>query len=79
MVLNIVVSPRASRVKIDRINEDKRKGSLSLKVYLTKPAFEGEANKQLIGLLADYFKTGKSRIKIIKGEKARIKVVEITE
>jgi uncharacterized protein (TIGR00251 family) len=48
-----------------------------LKVYLTVPPAEGRANKALIELLADHFQVKKSSIRIVKGERARDKVVQI--
>jgi len=70
MILSIRVIPKASRNLVK-----KEKGLL--KVYLTKPAQDGLANMQLIELLADYLKIRKYRVKIIKGEKSRDKLVEI--
>jgi len=54
-----------------------KKENNSFKAYLTKAAHNGLANKQLIELLANHFKVKKYQIKIIKGEKARNKVIEI--
>lgn len=47
------------------------------KIYLTNPAIEGKANKQLIDLLSEYFKISKSKITIQKGLKSRRKIIEI--
>ena len=70
MILKIRVIPKASKNFIQKEND-------SLKVYLTKPAKDGLANKQLIELLADYLNTKKYLIRIIKGQNSRIKLVEI--
>lgn len=70
MILNIRVIPKASR------NFVKGEGS-SFKVYLTQPAHDGLANKQLIELLAEHLKVKKYEIRITKGEKSRNKVIEI--
>ena len=70
MILNIRVIPQSNRNLIKE--EDK-----SLKVYLTKPAQDGLANKQLIELLAEHFNIKKYQISIIKGEKSKDKVVKI--
>ncbi|MFH0762957.1 MAG: DUF167 domain-containing protein [Candidatus Omnitrophota bacterium] len=72
MILNVRVVPRASRGVVKRVGE-------GLKAYLTKPAQEGLANKQLVGLLSEFLKVKKYQIKIIKGEKSRDKVVEIID
>lgn len=70
MLLNVRVIPRSSRNLVKK-NKD------ALRVYLTKPAQDGLANQQLIELLAEYLKIKKYRIKIIKGQKSRDKLVEI--
>lgn len=70
MILSIRVIPKASR------NLVKKEGG-HLKAYLTKPACNGQANAQLVSLLSDYLHTKKYHIKIIKGHKARDKIVEI--
>lgn len=71
MRLNIRVIPNAKQNKV--VHEENR-----LKVYLTAPAIEGKANKALIQFLAEHFQTKRNSVKIIKGEKSRDKVVEIT-
>jgi len=70
MIFDVRVNPRASR------NHVERQGN-KLKVYLTKPACEGMANKQLIELLSSHLKIKKYQIKIKSGEKSRDKLVEI--
>ncbi|MCE5195040.1 MAG: DUF167 domain-containing protein [Nitrospiraceae bacterium] len=47
------------------------------KVYVTAPAVDGKANKAVIAILAEHFNKRKSRIKILRGEKAREKIIEI--
>ena len=70
MFLNIRVIPKSSK------NHVKREGE-GFKVYLTKPAHEGLANKQLIEVLADHFRVKRYQLKIVRGEKSKNKVVEI--
>lgn len=70
MIYNIRVSPRASRNRVEQIEN-------TLKVYLTKPAAEGLANAQLIDLLSMHFKIKKYQIKIKSGLKSRNKLVQI--
>jgi uncharacterized protein len=71
VILSIKVVPKSSR------NLVKEEGD-NLKVYLTKPAYDGLANEQLILLLADYFKVKKYQVRIVKGDKSRNKLVEIS-
>ncbi|MDP2927841.1 MAG: DUF167 domain-containing protein [Candidatus Omnitrophota bacterium] len=70
MIFDVRVNPRASR------NHVERQGN-KLKVYLTKPACFGAANKQLIDLLSAYLKIKKYQIRIKAGEKSRDKLVKI--
>jgi uncharacterized protein (TIGR00251 family) len=50
---------------------------LNLVVRITAPPVGGKANKEVIKILAEYFKIKKSSINIIKGEKSRNKLIEI--
>ena len=71
--LEIKVQPRSSRAAIAGLEGD------MVKVKLTAPPADGEANKQLISLLSKHLKVPKSRIRIIRGETSRNKLVEILE
>ena len=51
----------------------------SFKVKLTRPALEGKANEQLREVLADYFHTSKSKVRILSGEKSHLKNVKIED
>lgn len=70
MIFSVRVIPKASRNLVVKENE-------KLKVYLTSPAQDGQANKQLIDLLSDYLKVKKYRIEIIQGHKSRDKLIKI--
>ena len=48
-----------------------------LKIYLTAAPVQGKANKELIKLLAEKLGVSKSKVKIIRGEKSKEKVVEV--
>jgi len=72
MILSVKVCPKASR---NLVKEEAN----GLKVYLTKPAQDGLANDQLVNLLSEHLKIKKYQIKIIKGDKSRNKLVEITQ
>jgi hypothetical protein len=71
MRISVKVYPRASK---NNIIAD-AKGPL--KVYTTKPAVGGEANKALIDALADHYGKRRSAIRIVTGTKNRNKVIEI--
>lgn len=73
MRLMIKVIPRSSRAQIEVISAGE------LKVKVNSPPAKGRANRELIGLLAKHFGVSKSRIRIVRGESSRNKVIEITE
>jgi len=64
--------PQARKTKVQSLPE-------GLKVYLNSPALQGRANKELIEILAQYYKVKKRNIAIIKGQKQKNKVVQISE
>jgi uncharacterized protein (TIGR00251 family) len=70
--IKIKIIPKAKQNKVIKDNNQ-------LKVYTIAPAIKNRANKAVIKLLAKFFNAKKSGIKIIKGKKAREKVVEIGE
>jgi len=47
------------------------------KIHVVAQPVGGKANKAMIDLLAEFFKVKKRDIRIIKGESAREKVVEV--
>ena len=48
-----------------------------LHIYITQPPLKGKANKAVIEVLANYFKTKKSSIFLISGIKSKNKIFEI--
>ena len=48
-----------------------------LVVRTTARAHDGEANRAVVQILSKYFKVGKTRVKIISGEKCKRKIVEV--
>jgi len=50
-----------------------------LKIKLTAPPVDGEANKKLIEFLSKEWNLPKSKIKIIKGERSKNKIIEIAD
>ena len=72
MIIKARVVPKSSRALVKKEKD-------SYKVYLTKPAQDGQANQQLIELLAKYFSLKKYQVNIVSGEKSREKLVEIDD
>lgn len=66
----MVVIPNSKEVFV------KKEGNTYI-VAVDAPPIKGKANKRLIEILADHFGVKKSRIRIIKGEKSKRKLIEI--
>jgi len=47
------------------------------KVYVHSSPEKGKANQELVAMLAGYFKTSKSKVRIVRGLLSRGKIVEI--
>ena len=71
MVLRLYIQPKASRDQIVGLHGEK------LKVAITAPPVDGQANAHLIKFLAKQFKVAKGMIVIEKGELGRHKQVRI--
>ena len=46
-------------------------------IKTTARAHDGEANKAVVEILAKYFHVGKTKIKIVSGEKSKKKIIEV--
>ncbi len=71
MRLTIRVKPNARRNEVKEVERN------IYIVSVTAPPVEGKANKMVIETLAEYFGKPKRAIAIVRGENARVKVVEI--
>jgi len=69
--IEVKVQPRSSRNQISGEQDG------ALKVKLTAPPVEGEANQALINFLARLLKVPRKNIVLIRGETARTKLIEI--
>ncbi|HOU36152.1 MAG TPA: DUF167 domain-containing protein [Candidatus Omnitrophota bacterium] len=72
MIISVRVSPRSSRARVQEA------GGV-YKVHCTRPAVDGQANEQVIELLADYLNVKKYRIRIVRGATSKTKFVEISD
>ena len=70
--LEVQIQPRSSRNQI--VGEQDGR----LKIKLTAPPVEGEANQALINYLAQLLQVPKKNVKLLKGESARHKLIEIS-
>lgn len=71
VVLPVVVQPRASRDAVAGLRGN------ALKLLLTAPPVEGAANDACLRLLAGLLGVSRARLSIIRGEKARQKLIRI--
>lgn len=69
--LNIYLQPRSSKNEIVGIFED------CIKIKITAPPVDNEANTQLINFLSKILKIKKQNISIVHGFKGRKKVIQI--
>lgn len=49
----------------------------NVKLYITKPALEGKANKEVVAVMAKLLGLRKGDVAIVKGEKSREKVLSL--
>ncbi len=69
--LDVYIQPKASRDQIQGWHGEE------LKIAITAPPVDGQANAHLIKFLSKQFKVAKSNITIVKGELGRHKTVLI--
>ena len=69
--LRVRLTPRAARNQIDGWDGD------LLRVHVTAPPVEGKANYALLRLLADALDVSPSRLRLIKGQTSREKVIAV--
>ena len=71
LLLEVVVQPRSSRNQIVGEHDG------LLKIKITAPPVEGEANQALVAFLSQKLKLSKSQIRLAKGESSRHKTLLI--
>lgn len=71
VVFEVRVTPRASRSRVIGVQEG------ALKVALTAAPVDGAANEALRKLLAKTLGVSKSDVEIVRGDRARIKVLRV--
>jgi uncharacterized protein (TIGR00251 family) len=71
VTFDVLVTPRASREKVGPVHEGR------LKVAVTAPPVEGEANAAVCALLARALGVPKSRVTVLRGDTGRRKTVRV--
>jgi uncharacterized protein (TIGR00251 family) len=72
ITFDVLVQPRASRAKIGPVHDGR------LKIAVTSPPVDGEANAAVIEALASKLGVARSAIEVIAGQTSRRKTVRIT-
>jgi uncharacterized protein (TIGR00251 family) len=73
VLLPVTVQPRASRNAVAGLHGN------TLKLRLTAPPVEGAANAACLGFLTDLLGVNRGRLSIVRGMKARQKLICITD
>ena len=71
MKIFVKVKTKAKIKKLIRVDET------HYIISINAPPEKGRANKEIVKTLAKYFDTAVSKIKIVSGEKSKVKVIEI--
>ena len=71
-ILTVYLQPGAKKSEIVGLHDG------NIKIKVKAPPIDGKANAALIDFLSEFFDVSKSSIKIISGDKSRLKKVAIT-
>ena len=72
VTLDILVQPRASRAKVGPMHDGR------LKIAVTAPPVDGEANAAVIALIAERLGVANSQVEVIAGAASRRKTIRIS-
>ncbi len=67
----VKVKPKSVEEKVIKLSET------NFKVWVQEPPEKGKANRAVIRILADYFKTPQSNVRVVSGSTSKVKVIEI--
>jgi uncharacterized protein len=71
VTVQLLVQPRASRPKVGPVHGDR------LKIAVSSPPVDGEANAAVIALLAELLELPKSALAVIAGPSSRRKTIRV--
>jgi len=71
ITFDVLVQPRASRAKVGPLHDGR------LKLAVTSPPVDGEANAAVVELLAKTLGVARSAVEIVAGESSRRKTVRV--
>ncbi|MDQ3366131.1 MAG: DUF167 domain-containing protein [Myxococcota bacterium] len=72
MTFDVLVQPRASREQIGPLHDGR------IKIAVTSPPVDGEANAAVIELVADALGVAKSAVQVVSGQASRRKTLKVT-
>jgi uncharacterized protein len=72
VTFDVLVQPRASRAKIGPLHDGR------LKVAVTSPPVDGEANAAVIELIAKTLGVSKSAVEVVAGTTSRRKTIKVS-
>lgn len=72
VIFKVLVQPRASRNELVGIHGD------CLKIRVTSPPVENQANKKVCEFLSKLMGVGKRQVEIVEGQKSKVKKVRIS-
>ena len=73
MLITLKAKPNARKNEVVKVDD------VTYEVRTTATPADGKANEAIIELLAKYFRVAKSKVEIVKGKTAHVKIVEIME
>jgi len=72
VTFDVLVQPRASRAKLGPLHDGR------LKVAVTSPPVDGEANAAVIELIAKTLGIGKGAVEVVAGASSRRKTIKVS-
>ena len=73
MKLLVHVKPRSKKPGVERLQPEE------WIVRVSQPALEGRANEAVLAAVADELGISKSRVRLVRGERSRQKLLEVLE
>ncbi len=71
MHISVIVHPNSKKPRVEKDLFG------TLHIYVKEPPLEGRANKAVIESLAEYLKISKSQVRLVRGEKSKVKTFEV--
>jgi hypothetical protein len=71
LILTVRVHPRSRKLGVEKLSPQE------YKVHVTAPPEKGEANREVVAALAAHFGVPVSRVRILRGEKSRLKIIAL--